>query len=88
MSDAVKIARIESERELTRIALSELASFVRNPVTVMITGFVIVEALEKREKIGHVNAAAIEGALIMPAMIQSLGQAASVVIPSLITALK
>lgn len=94
-SEAVQVARIERDKEIARSVLDGAVSLAKNPAVAMILGFAVVES--QRDKLfrrqiagfrigdkdfGEVRVAdALELALVTPAFLTALGEAAKIISP-------
>lgn len=72
MNDAVKIAKIQAQRDKTIAAIGLVRDLVKNPIIEVVAGFVLVETLQRYPKnrpiIGNIQGDIIEagiGGLIM-----------------------
>lgn len=81
MNDAIKIAKISAQRDLSIKVLDEIGTFLRNPMVILLGTFVTVEALQRWPKdkplLGSVSGTALETAVVLPTVLPSIVDALS-----------
>ena len=77
-TEAIKLARIDSERQTRNTALQTLNTVVANPMFALVAGVVTVEMLQRYPKDSPVLSGTvgnwIEAAMITPGFLTSLGE--------------
>lgn len=77
-SDAVKLAKIQKEKELAQAGLNTFVNVLTNPAVMLIGGFVAVELLQRYPRgspvLGPVSGTVVEGALVSVPFLEALGK--------------